>query len=196
MSFSDIPEQHNIAAYYVQDDQPVYLDPAESAFLDQFMYKREEIQEKFMKISKGINLLWLMMVSTYLFMMQVGFMFMASGGSVKKNSSSILTNHLLTICTCTLVYILISSELSMNGKGGLIGTQMEVHEISKMTASTLWHKSAVFVSFIRCLTATTIASMQLQERTLSETHLLSCIILTGLIFPVVQCWTEGDGFLS
>ena len=74
-----------------------------------------------------------MMVSTYLFMMQAGFMFMASGSAVKKNQSSILTNHLLVICACTLMFILISSELSMNANGGLIGTKMEVHEIEAMT---------------------------------------------------------------
>lgn len=37
-------------------------------------------------------MVWLMVVSISLFMMQVGFTFMASGAAAGKNSSSILTN--------------------------------------------------------------------------------------------------------
>ena len=132
MSLTDISVPENLIHYYVQDDQPIYLDQLSSSFLEVHMYNREEIQEKFIKVVKGLNLLWLMMVSTYLFMMQVGFMFMASGASVKKNSASILTNHLLIICVCTLMFIFVSSELSLNAKGGLVGTKMEVHDISEM----------------------------------------------------------------
>ena len=50
--------------------------------------------------------------------------------------------------------------------------------------------------YIRCLTCVTIAATQLQERTLIETYLILSIAISGIIFPLIQSWITGDGWLQ
>ena len=77
-----------------------------------FTYSREEIIAKYNQILTGVNLTWLMIVSIFLFMMQVGFIFMASGAAAQKSSTSMLSNHVMVLCTCALIFIVIGVELT------------------------------------------------------------------------------------
>ena len=77
-----------------------------------FTYSREEIIAKYNQILSGVNLTWLMIVSIFLFMMQVGFIFMASGAASQKSSTSMLSNHVMVLCTCALIFIVIGAELT------------------------------------------------------------------------------------
>ena len=75
-------------------------------------YSREEIVDQFKLILKGLSLTWLMIVSIYMFMMQVGFIFMASGAATQKSSTSMLSNHVMIICSVALIFIGIGSDLT------------------------------------------------------------------------------------
>ena len=171
--------------------------------LSESVYNRVETIGYFSLILNGLNLLWLVVVSIFLFSMQVGFAFMASGAAHGKNTSSILTNHLVIICSTAMTFFLISSDLFSNSGGGLIGTMhkadltVKVHDLGEeLNEPALRHLSDRFFIFMRCLTCVTIAATQLQERTLIETYMILAITIAGLIFPLIQSWVIGDGWLQ
>ena len=110
-------------SYFISDNSTtVFLTDSEVMMMKETIYSRIETIGYFSLILNGLNLVWLMVVSIFLFMMQVGFAFMASGAAHGKNTSSILTNHLVIICSTAMVFFLISSDLISNSSGGLVGT--------------------------------------------------------------------------
>ena len=157
---------------------------------------------EFQAIIDGLNMLWLMVVCIFLFMMQVAFTFMAPGAAHAKSSSSILTNHLIIVSTVTLVFLLISSDLIPNSLGGVVGGPSGEELIIKSEEEELLNKKALreldlqLLTYMRCITCTTIAAVQLRERTLVETYFLLSLGISGIIFPVVQSWMLGNGWLN
>ena len=108
--------------YFISDNfTTVLLSQGEVEMMRETIYNRMETISYFSLIINGLNLVWLMVVSIFLFMMQVGFAFMASGAAHGKNTSSILTNHLVIICSTAMVFFLISSDLISDSGGGLVG---------------------------------------------------------------------------
>ena len=115
-------------SYYIDGDtgSTIILTDEQASLLRESVLTRDETLDEFHHILNGLNLMWLMIVSIFLFMMQVGFAFMASGAANQKNSASILTNHLMLICTCGVVYFCISSEIISEANGGLVGEPKEL----------------------------------------------------------------------
>ena len=189
--------------YFIADNQTaVVLTDTEAEIMREHMYSRMETIGYFSLVLNGLNLVWLMVVSIFLFMMQVGFAFMASGAAHEKNAASILTNHLVIICATAMVFMLVSSDLVQNAGGGLVGTPfdsdltIQVQEIAALSEPALKHLSDQLFGYIRCLTCVTIAATQLQERTLLETYLVLAIAMAGIVFPLAQSWLQGDGWLQ
>ena len=156
----------------------------------------------FQLILNGLNLVWLMVTAIFMFMMQVGFVYMSAGASHAKNSSSILTSHLIIIATSTIVFTIIGSEMITNANGGLVGgpgdhqMTIDVQEIDELNKSAIDSISTKLFAYNRCLTATMIAATQMQERTLTETYILLTVSMAGIIYPLAQSWVEGDGWLQ
>lgn len=188
--------------YFISDNSTtVLLTQTEVEMMRETIYSRVETIGYFSLILNGLNLVWLMVVSIFLFMMQVGFAFMASGAAHGKNTSSILTNHLVIICSTAMVFFLISSDLTSNSGGGLVGTPqrseltIKVQDFEELNEPALRQLSDQLFIYIRCLTCVTIAATQLQERTLIETYLVLSLAISGMIFPLIQSWITGDGWL-
>ena len=59
----------------------VFLTQAEVEFVRDHVYSREELIDRFTGITNGLDLLWLMVVSIFMFYKQVGFAFMATGAA-------------------------------------------------------------------------------------------------------------------
>ena len=110
--------------YFVTADKtPQVITQHEADGLRELVYTRNENLMFFNHLLNGLNLMWLMVVSIFLFMMQVGFAFMASGAANRKNSASILTNHLIIICSCGIMFFMISADIISDAHGGLIGQE-------------------------------------------------------------------------
>ena len=90
--------------------------------LSNHSFTRAEMIGQFQLVLDGLNVVWLIVVCIFLFMMQVGFTFMAPGAAHAKSSSSILTNHLIIISTVSVTFLLVSSDLIFNSEGGVVGT--------------------------------------------------------------------------
>lgn len=179
-------------SYFVYENQTVIrLSEDNTELMRREIYTRIQTINKFALILNGLNLVWLMVVCIYLFMMQVGFAFMASGAAHQKNNSSILTNHLVIICSTAMIFLLVSSDLISNSDGGFVGVPytssltIKVQEIEEINEPALKYLSNQLFMYIRCLTCVTIAATQLQERTLVESYLVLSIAISGIIYPMI-----------
>lgn len=191
--------------FFIADDNvtPLTLTPAQAAQLTQATYHRSETTDDFMHILSGLNLMWIMIVSIFSFMMQVGYAFMASGAAHHKNSSSILTNHLLSVTVGSMVFFMVSADLISKANGGLVGKDESDHVLTTLM-KTDTDPSDVFlqdlglkvIHFIRCLSCVLVAALQLQERTLTETYLILATTMAGITYPLTQSWIHGDGWLE
>ena len=136
--------------------------------LSNHSFTRAEMIGQFQLVLDGLNMVWLIVVCIFLFMMQVGFTFMAPGAAHAKSSSSILTNHLIIISTVSVTFLLVSSDLIFNSEGGVVGTasdgsltvNIEGQE-EVLSQSALKELSAKLLTFMRCITCATIAATQL-----------------------------------
>ena len=136
--------------------------------LSNHSFTRAEMIGQFQLVLNGLNMVWLIVVCIFLFMMQVGFTFMAPGAAHAKSSSSILTNHLIIISTVSVTFLLVSSDLIFNSEGGVVGTasdgsltvNIEGQE-EVLSQSALKELSAKLLTFMRCITCATIAATQL-----------------------------------
>ena len=161
------------------------------AALTNHSYTRAEMIGQFQAVLDGLNMVWLIVVSIFLFMMQVGFTFMAPGAAHAKSSSSILTNHLIIISTVSVVFLLVSSDLIFNSRGGVVGGSTGESLTVKNDDQELLNQSALkelsekLLTYMRCITCATIAATQLQERTLVETYFLLSLGISGIVYPVL-----------
>ena len=84
---------------------------------------------------------------------------MATGSSRKKNRVSILTSHIIIICVSTVIFFFLSNHLTLNAQGGLLGTEVNLEELSKenMNIDSLKHIHENIATFMKVLTCSTIA---------------------------------------
>lgn len=192
--------------FFISDDvdpTPLTLTPAQAAQLSAITYHRAETTDDFMHILSGLNLMWIMVVSIFSFMMQVGYAFMASGAAHHKSASSILTNHLLAVTAGSMVFFAVSADLISKANGGLVGKDESDHALTALVATAadpsdvlLQDLGLKVIHLIRCLSCVLVAALQLQERTGTETYLILATTMAGITYPLTQSWIHGDGWLE
>lgn len=80
-------------SYFIKDDKMmVHLELDQLVDILNKSYGRAEILEFLETIRRGIALSWTMICLIFMFMMQAGFAFMATGAARAKSKSSILTH--------------------------------------------------------------------------------------------------------
>lgn len=147
-------------SYYVEDSKlMVHLDLDQLKDILEKSYGRAEILEFLETIRRGIALSWTMICLIFMFMMQAGFAFMATGAARSKSKSSILTHQILIICITSLVYSFLSSYLVIAADGGLLGIEQLLPAITaeEMDPRTLDLIRAQLFNYMKILTCATIA---------------------------------------
>lgn len=161
-------------------------------------YSRNELIAIMAQIQVAIELVWTILTFMFLFLMQAGLVFMATGAARKKNKTSILTSHIIIICVSAIIFIFLSNHLTLGAQGGLLGTQVDYlnKEFTMMDAESLYYIYKMLDTFTKVLTCATIACIQLQERVLIETFIIMSFVVSGVIAPVGFAWIRGDGWLE
>ena len=62
---------------------------------------------------------------------------MASGAAAQKSSTSMLSNHVMVLCTCALIFIVIGAELTKNADGGIIGSADQINILGEIVSHTI-----------------------------------------------------------
>lgn len=119
--------------------------------------------------------------------MQAGFCLLEAGMVRTKNSINVAVKNLLDCVSSTLVFGLFGFSLMFGADiAGIIGApgSIDFASDSRLTAFFLFQ-------LVFCSTATTIISGAVAERTSLRTFLVTVLLVSGFVYPVMGHWVWG-----
>ena len=147
------------------------------------------------------NALWLLVSSGLVFLMQPGFMCLESGLTRSKNSINVAVKNLADVGVSVGLYWAIGFGLMFGQtQSGWVGRTLFFWDAGSHPPSTV----AFFVfQLMFCSTATTIVSGAVAERLRFAAYLVTAVLVSGLIYPLLGCWAwngvnlgENQGWLG
>lgn len=145
-----------------------------------------------------MNLIWILLTSSMIFMMQPGFALVEAGLGSPRNLANIMLKNLTAIAVSVLVFGCFGFDL-MFGAGGILPNVMPgfggitypnfVAEPLSTTAITIFH--VMFAG-----TATTIISGAVSGRMTYLVFVGLCIFVSGIVYPLLGRQVWGPGLLA
>jgi len=140
-------------------------------------------------MAEPLDILWIVVASALVFVMQAGFAMVESGLTRSKNSINVAIKNLTDLGVSLLSFWIIGFGLMFGASlGGLLGGGHFFFE-----PVTTW--GAVFFLFhaMFCSTSATIVSGAVAERMRYSSYILSTVFLSLLLYPVFGHWVWGGG---
>ncbi|MDR2747039.1 MAG: ammonium transporter [Treponema sp.] len=151
-------------------------------------------QEEAYSLKDALDMVWLFLGASLVFVMQAGFALVETGLTRAKNATNIIMKNLMDFCFGSLVYWAVGWGL-MYGKdalGGLIGaSDFFKGPMGDPAFYRDWFFQVVFAA-----TAATIVSGAMAERTQFKSYLVYTCFISALIYPISGHWIWGGGWLS
>ncbi|ANQ86047.1 ammonia permease [Azoarcus olearius] len=139
-----------------------------------------------------IDILWVVLCSGLVFLMQAGFLCLESGLTRSKNAVNVALKNLVDFAVAVALYWLFGFGLMFGASAaGLIGTDRFMAPVGQGAPGAL----AAFFLFqaVFCSTAATIVSGAVAERMRFAAYLAVAALVGGLIYPVFGHWAWGGG---
>ncbi|MCA9456072.1 MAG: ammonium transporter [Nitrospiraceae bacterium] len=138
--------------------------------------------------ASNIDVLWLLICAALVMLMQGGFTCLETGRVRAKNSINVAIKNLVDFCTSSLAFW-VAGFAFMHGPtaAGLIGTQgflFDAHEQG-------WWWAFFFFQMVFCGTATTLVSGAVAERMRFTGYLVTSLMVSLLIYPILGHWMWG-----
>ncbi|RZN50594.1 ammonium transporter [archaeon] len=147
-----------------------------------------------------VDTLWVLIASSLVFIMHLGFATLESGFTRSKNTVSIIMKNLSTVIVGSLVFFIIGFSIAFSGDGALIGgvNLAFMNGITSAPWGDLALPSNVFFLFqmMFAATAATIVSGAVAERIKFTAYLVICALLVAFIYPTIAHWIWGGGWLA
>ena len=134
-----------------------------------------------------IDILWVIVASGLVFIMQAGFAMVESGLTRSKNSINVAIKNLTDLGVSTVFYW-ISGFALMFGLSmyGLSGTNRLF-----FSAGNTWEAVFFIFQVMFCSTSATIVSGAVAERMKFSSYIISTILLSVIIYPIFGHWVWG-----
>lgn len=142
----------------------------------------------------NVGILWLLISTVLVFLMQGGFLALEVGLSEKKNAVNVAVKNLTDAGLSILLYWAIGFGLMYGAtQGGVIGTDTFLPDIGQGGGdlAIAFVFQAVFAS-----TAVTILSGAVAGRMKFSSYLIIVILISGIIYPVYGHWVWNGGWLA
>lgn len=129
-----------------------------------------------------IDVLWLLMGTVLIFMMQPGFAMLETGLTRAKNAGNVMMKNLMDFVMGSLAFWLIGYRIFSRGGGGVEGCPDSLYLLYQV---------------MFCMTAATIVSGAMAERTKIAAYVIYSFCISALIYPVEARWIWGnEGWLN
>ncbi len=135
-----------------------------------------------------IDLLWLLLCTGQVLLMQVGFCMLESGMARAKNSINVAIKNLVDFCVSVMAFWAVGFGLMYGSSaGGWIGTTQFFLE-QDLSSSLL----AFFLfQVVFCGTATTIISGAVAERIRFRSYVIVSLFVSAIVYPIYGHWAWG-----
>lgn len=154
-------------------------------------YNQAEVDALLSGIYDDIDLVWMLVCSIFIFLMQMGFAMLEAGTVRTKNSSNILLKNMLDTYVGAISYYLIGYGIANNAQGGVIGKAQFASKDFTQKDFLDW-----IYQYSVCSNITTIVAGSLAERTFVDTYMFFAMLMTAIVYPIVASWTIGGGWLQ
>nr|WP_321470342.1 hypothetical protein [Halarcobacter sp.] len=140
-----------------------------------------------------INLLWILISSFLVFLMQFGFSLIETGTVRTKNTINVAMKNLIDTIFSIVVFWLIGFGLMFGTDSfGLIGTDKFLIDGSDLELNAIFFFQAMFAA-----TAITIISGAVAERIKFNGYIVVAVLVTAFIYPIVGHWAWNEnGWLA
>lgn len=128
------------------------------------------------------DVMWTLLATALVFMMQVGFAMCETGFTRAKNAGNIVMKNLLDFCIGALTF-------------GVIGFSI-MYGFGKTDFGTVPKWCYLAFSTMFCATAATIVSGAMAERTKFKAYCICSFVISGLVYPISGHWIWGNGWLQ
>ncbi|MBP7063577.1 ammonium transporter [Ferrovibrio sp.] len=140
-----------------------------------------------------IDLVWLLVATCMIFVMQAGFCCLESGFVRAKNSINVALKNLVDFCIASLLFWLFGFALMFGiSQNGWIGASAWMFDARGETSIGAF----LLFQLMFCGTAATIVSGAVAERVAFSSYVVITIIISGLIYPVFGHWAWNSGQLG
>lgn len=145
-----------------------------------------------------IDLLWLLLCSGLVFLMQAGFMCLESGLTRAKNSINVAVKNIADFGVSVALFWVFGYGIMFGlSQLGWWGTNQFLPSAQNESADAMSSTSFAIAFFIYqamfCGTATTIISGAVAERLKFSAYLIIAVLVSGFIYPVFGHWAWNDG---
>lgn len=143
--------------------------------------------------SEGLDILWILVAGSLVFLMQAGFMALESGFTRSKNSINVATKNMTDFVLAFVVYWVFGYALMFGETyGGWVGTTDWVFPFESRTP---FLSAFFFFQVMFCATAATILSGAVAERMRYISYVWAALIISGIVYPVFGhwAWNGADG---
>lgn len=140
------------------------------------------------------DILWVLLASGLVFLMQPGFAMLESGFTRSKNSINVAMKNMSDLGFSILLFWAFGFALMFGASyKGWIGTDSFLLD----TSGDMWHTSFFLFQAMFCATAATIVSGAAAERMRFGSYLIITLVVSGLIYPLFGHWVwSEDGWLG
>jgi Amt family ammonium transporter len=147
----------------------------------------------------AMNMVWLFLGASLVFIMQAGFAMVETGLTRAKNATNIVMKNLLDFCVGAIVYWAVGWGLmyGTDAFGGFVGTNEFFHSPMGLDGDSGNFYKTWFFQVVFCATSATIVSGAMAERTQFKSYLIYTCFISAIIYPVQGHWIwSTDGWLA
>lgn len=141
-------------------------------------------------VQSNMDLLWVLIATAMVLLMQGGFTALESGATRQKNTINVATKNMVDFIAAVLTFFVVGYALMFGeSAGGWIGTTgFALKDLSEPSDYAFWVFQAAFVG-----TAATIVSGAVAERCKFSAYIIISIAISAVIYPISGHWIWGDG---
>jgi Amt family ammonium transporter len=149
-------------------------------------------------VQANLDIIFVAVAAALVFFMQAGFALLETGFVRSKNAATVMMKNLTDFCVGALAFFAVGFGLAYGTKvAGLFGSDTffllgDAYE--PVTGGSLEIDFLYQVVF--AATAATIVSGAVAERMKFSGYLLTSLLMTALIYPIVVAWKWGGGWLD
>jgi Amt family ammonium transporter len=150
---------------------------------------------------EGINLLWIVIASALIFLMQAGFLCLETGMTRAKNNINVAIKNFCDFCVSALAFWAFGFGLMFGlSYHGWFGLDLFLLDVTRAPPAL-----AAFLLFqmMFCVTSVTILSGVVAERMKFGGYLFVALIVAGVLYPIAGHWSwagrwgsSGSGWLA
>lgn len=150
---------------------------------------------------EGINLLWIVIASALIFLMQAGFLCLETGMTRAKNNINVAIKNFCDFCVSALAFWAFGFGLMFGlSYYGWFGLDLFLLDVTRAPPAL-----AAFLLFqmMFCVTSVTILSGIVAERMKFGGYLFVALIVAGVLYPIAGHWSwagrwgsSGSGWLA